>query len=79
VAVELKLQQYSEEMEYGTIARWLKQEGEPVTAGEVIVEVETEKVTQDVESPVSGVIESIVAVEGDELRIGDTIAVIAES
>jgi pyruvate/2-oxoglutarate dehydrogenase complex dihydrolipoamide acyltransferase (E2) component len=79
VAVELKLQQYSEEMEYGTIARWLKQEGEAVAAGEVIVEVETEKVTQDVESPVSGVIESIVAVEGDEIRIGDTIAVIAES
>ena len=78
MAVELKLEPISEEMEYGTIARWLKREGDPATAGEVIVEVEAEKATQEVEAPVDGVLESILAVEGDEIRVGDPIAVIAE-
>ena len=50
-----------------------------MAAGEVIVEVEAEKVTQEVEAPVDGVLESILAVEGDEIRVGETIAVIAEA
>jgi pyruvate dehydrogenase E1 component beta subunit len=78
VTVELKLEPISEEMEYGTIARWLKSEGDTVAPGEVIVEIEAEKVTQEVEAPVAGVLESILAVEGDEIRVGATIAVIAE-
>jgi len=78
VAVELKLEPISEEMEYGTIARWLKSEGDSVAPGEVIVEIEAEKATQEVEAPVAGVLESILAVEGDEIRVGATIAVIAE-
>jgi pyruvate/2-oxoglutarate dehydrogenase complex dihydrolipoamide acyltransferase (E2) component len=79
VAVELKLERVSEEQEYGTITRWFKQEGDPVSAGEVIVEVEAEKATQEVEAPVDGVLESVLAVEGDEIRVGDPIAVIAEA
>ena len=79
MAVELKLQAISDEMEYGTIARWLKAEGDGVTAGEVVVEVEAEKVTNELEAPVTGVLERIVAVEGDEIRVGATIAVFAES
>jgi pyruvate/2-oxoglutarate dehydrogenase complex dihydrolipoamide acyltransferase (E2) component len=78
VAVEVKLERVSEEQEYGTIARWLKGEGDRVSAGEVIVEVEAEKATQEVEAPVDGVLEAILAVEGDEIRVGDPIAVIAE-
>jgi pyruvate dehydrogenase E1 component beta subunit len=79
VAVELKLEPVSEEQEYGTITKWLKREGDSVAAGEVIVEVEAEKATQEVEAPVDGVLESILAVEGDEIRVGETIAVIAEA
>jgi pyruvate dehydrogenase E1 component beta subunit len=78
VAVELKLQAISEEMEYGTVVRWLKAEGERVTAGEIVVEVEAEKVTNELEAPVTGVLERIVAFEGDEIRAGATIAVFAE-
>ena len=78
MAVELKLEPVSEEQEYGTISRWLKREGDEIVAGELIVEVEAEKVTQEVEAPVSGVLQSIIAVEGDEIRVGDTIAVIEE-
>jgi pyruvate/2-oxoglutarate dehydrogenase complex dihydrolipoamide acyltransferase (E2) component len=79
MAVELKLQAVSEEMEYGTIARWLKAEGDDVTAGEAVVEVEAEKVTSELEAPVTGVLERIVAAEGDEIRVGATIAIFAES
>lgn len=78
MAVELKLQALSDEMEYGTIARWLKAEGDRVTAGEVVVEVEAEKVTNELEAPVAGVLERILAVEGDEIRVGATIAVFVE-
>ena len=77
-SVELKLEQYSEEMEYGTISRWLKREGDAVEAGEIVVEIETEKANQEVESPVTGVLQSILAVEGDEIKVGDQIAVIVE-
>ena len=79
MAVELKLQATSEEMEFGTIVRWLKAEGDSVVAGEVVVEVETEKVTNELEAPVTGVLERIVAVEGDEIRAGATIAIFAEN
>lgn len=78
MATELKLERYSEEMEYGTIARWLKREGDRVEKGEAIVEIEAEKATQEVEAPVSGVLEAVIAVEGDEIRVGDVFAVIAE-
>ena len=78
MAVEVKLERVSEEQEYATITRWLKSEGDPVSAGEIIVEVEAEKATQEVEAPVDGVLEAILAVEGDEIRVGDPIAVIAE-
>ena len=74
----MKLERVSEEQEYATITRWLKSEGERVAAGDVIVEVEAEKATQEVEAPVDGVLEAILAVEGDEIRVGDPIAVIAE-
>ena len=74
----MKLERVSEEQEYATISRWLKGEGDAVKAGEVIVEVEAEKATQEVEAPVDGVLEAILAVEGDEIRVGDPIAVIAE-
>ena len=74
---EFTLQQIVPELEYATVMRWLKREGDAVVAGEPIVEVEAEKANQELEAPVSGVIESIVAVEGDEVKVGDTLAVIA--
>lgn len=78
MAVELKLEPFSKEMEYGTVARWFKREGDPVVAGEPLVEVEAEKVTQEVTAPVAGVLESILAEEGDEIRIGEALALIAD-
>lgn len=78
MAVEVFLERISDEMEYGTIARWLRQEGDSVVAGDPIVEVEAEKVTVEVVAPVSGVLASILAVQGDEVRVDTPIAVIDE-
>jgi pyruvate/2-oxoglutarate dehydrogenase complex dihydrolipoamide acyltransferase (E2) component len=79
VAYELKLEQLAAEMEYGTVLRWLKREGESVSRGEPLVEVEAEKANHEVEAPVSGRLDSILAEEGDEIRVGAVLAVIDES
>ena len=68
---DVTLERTSPEMEYATVSRWLKREGEPVTAGEVLLEIETDKVTQEVVAPVSGVLRAIHAVAGDEVRVGE--------
>jgi pyruvate/2-oxoglutarate dehydrogenase complex dihydrolipoamide acyltransferase (E2) component len=77
MAYELKLEQIAPEMEYGTVTRWLKNEGDSVAAGELIVEVEAEKASHEIESPVAGVVEALIASEGDELKVGSVLAVIA--
>jgi pyruvate/2-oxoglutarate dehydrogenase complex dihydrolipoamide acyltransferase (E2) component len=77
VPVELRLERLSEEMEYATVSRWLKRAGDAVAEGEAIVEVEAEKANHELEAPASGVLESILAVEGDEVKVGDVLAVIA--
>jgi len=78
VAYELKLEQLAAEMEYGTVLRWLKREGENVAAGDALVEVEAEKANHEIESPVSGRLDSILAEEGDEIKVGAVLAVIDE-
>jgi pyruvate/2-oxoglutarate dehydrogenase complex dihydrolipoamide acyltransferase (E2) component len=78
VALELKLPANSAEMEYGTIVRWLKAEGDRVGQDEPVVEVEADKVTVEIESPVAGVQTRIDAAEGDEIPVGTTLALIEE-
>jgi 2-oxoglutarate dehydrogenase E2 component (dihydrolipoamide succinyltransferase) len=79
MAVEVLLERTSEEVEYGTITRWLKQEGDHVTAGEVIAEVEVEKVNMEITAPASGALATILAVQGDEVKVGAPIAMIDAS
>ena len=76
MAYEFKLPSLAVEMEYVTVLRWLKQEGDAVAAGESVVEVEAEKANHELESPVSGRIEELVAAEGDEVKVGATLAII---
>jgi pyruvate/2-oxoglutarate dehydrogenase complex dihydrolipoamide acyltransferase (E2) component len=73
---ELTLEQIAPEMEYGTVTRWLKRVGDEVSAGDLIVEIEAEKASHEVETPVAGVVRSLVAAEGDELKVGDVLALI---
>jgi 2-oxoglutarate dehydrogenase E2 component (dihydrolipoamide succinyltransferase) len=78
VAIELKLPAVSAEMEYGTITRWLKAEGDRVSPDEPVVEIEADKVTVELEAPAPGVLTRIMAAEGDELKVGSTLAIIDE-
>ena len=77
MASEVKLPRLGQGMESGTIVKWLKSEGEPVEKGEPLYELDTDKVTQEVEADFSGVLLKIAVQEG-EVPVGQTIAVIGE-
>jgi pyruvate dehydrogenase E2 component (dihydrolipoamide acetyltransferase) len=77
MATEIKLPRLGQGMESGTVVRWLKQEGERVEKGEPLYELDTEKVTQEVEADASGVLLKIAVREG-EVPVGQTVAVIGE-
>ena len=79
MAVDVSLPRLGQGMESGTIVRWLKQEGDQVEKGEALYELDTEKVTQEVEADASGVLLKIVAGEGEEIEVGKRIAVIGEA
>ena len=61
----------------GVLLRWLKKEGEIVTAGEPLMEVATDKVDVQVEAPASGLLAAVTAQEGDEVPVGEVIGLIA--
>ena len=75
MAVEVKLPRLGQGMEAGTIVRWLKTEGDQVAKGEPLYELDTDKVTQEVEAEADGVLLKIVIPEG-EVDVGTTIGVI---
>jgi pyruvate dehydrogenase E2 component (dihydrolipoyllysine-residue acetyltransferase) len=77
MATEVKLPRLGQGMESGTIVKWLKSEGEKVEKGEPLYELDTEKVTQEVEAEASGVLLKIAIAEG-EVEVGKTIAFIGE-
>jgi len=77
VADEVKLPRLGQGMESGTIVKWLKSEGDRVEKGEPLYELDTDKVTQEVEAEASGVLLKIAVQEG-EVPVGETIAVIGE-
>jgi pyruvate dehydrogenase E2 component (dihydrolipoamide acetyltransferase) len=75
MADEVKLPRLGQGMESGTIVKWLKAEGDQVEKGEPLYELDTDKVTQEVEAEASGVLLKITVAEG-EADVGTTIAVI---
>ena len=75
---QVTLPRLGQGMETGTIVRWLKSEGDSVEKGEPLYELDTEKVTQEVEAEASGVLLKILAGEGEEIEVGKAIAVIGE-
>lgn len=76
--VDVIMPQLGFDMEEGTIQHWLVQEGAQVTRGEPIAEVETEKVTLQVESYSTGTLTKIIRHEGETIPVGETIAEIEE-
>ncbi len=76
MATEIVLPQWSMGMADGTIVRWLKHEGDTVTAGEPLVEVEAAKVTSEVEAEVSGVLARILVAEGETVPVRTALCLI---
>ena len=68
--VDVVLPKIGMAMQDGTIARWYKQVGDEVVQGEPLVEVETEKVSVDIESPDEGVLSEILAQTGETVDVG---------
>lgn len=77
--VEVKLPKWGLTMEEGTVSEWLVSIGESVEAGQVLANVETEKVTTALESPVTGVVQRIDVPEGEDVPVGTVLCVIADS
>lgn len=76
--VEVKLPKWGLTMEEGSVSEWLVSVGERVEAGQVLANVETEKVTTALESPVAGVVQRIDVLEGEDVSVGTVLCVIAE-
>ena len=77
MASQVILPRLGQGMESGTIVRWLKSEGDQVKKGEALYELDTDKVTQEVEAEADGVLLKILVAEG-EVAVGKTVAVIGE-
>jgi pyruvate dehydrogenase E2 component (dihydrolipoamide acetyltransferase) len=77
MATEVKLPRLGQGMESGTIVKWLKSEGEAVEKGDALYELDTDKVTQEVEAEASGVLLKIAIPEG-EVDVGRTIGFIGD-
>jgi pyruvate dehydrogenase E2 component (dihydrolipoamide acetyltransferase) len=67
------------DMTEGLLARWLKNEGDPVVKGQAIAEIETEKATVEIEAAVSGILARIIVQAGETVPVGTLIGVIAEA
>ena len=65
-------------METGTIGKWLKNEGDPVSPGDILCEVETDKATMDYETQAQGVLLKIVVPQGKDAPVGATIAIVGQ-
>jgi len=75
---EVRMPKFGLTMETGFIEKWFKKEGEEVKKGEPLLEVSSEKITNEVASPVSGIIKKIMGEEGKEYKVGEVIALIEE-
>src|SRR5690606_10084446 len=77
MAIELKMPALSPTMEEGTLAKWLVKEGDEVSPGTVLAEIETDKATMEFESIDEGTVGKILVAEGTEgVKVGTVIAVL---
>ena len=78
MAFELKMPQLGLTMEEGTVSKWVKHEGDSVKAGDVVAEITTDKLTNELTSEVDGTLLKIVAQEGDDIPVKGTLAWIGQ-
>lgn len=80
MTTEVILPKWGLTMEVGILREWRVKEGDPVNEGDVIADVETEKITNELEAPASGVIGKILVEAGDEeLEVGTVLCLIDEA
>lgn len=73
---KINMPKLAPEMESGVLCAWLKEEDDTVAAGEPLFEIETNKVVNQVEATVSGVLKKQLAEEGDTVRVDTAVAVV---
>src|SRR5208282_5791036 len=76
MATNIVVPQLGESVSEATVSKWLKRVGEAVAADDPLVELETDKVTLEVPSPVSGTLGEIIAPAGSTVAVGATLAVV---
>ena len=74
---EVIMPKMGDAMEEGTLVKWLKSEGDEVSEGDPIAEIETDKVTLELEAEDAGTLAQLIASEGDDIPVGEAIAFIA--
>jgi 2-oxoglutarate dehydrogenase complex dihydrolipoamide succinyltransferase (E2 component) len=78
MAIEIVVPELGESVLEATVSRWLKKEGDPVNAGDVLVELETDKVNLEVGAKGSGVLQKIEVPEGADVKVGNVLGIIDE-
>src|SRR5918998_4701405 len=76
-AVDVVMPQMGVSVSEGTITKWLKQPGETIEADEPLLEISTDKVDTEVPSPATGVVQELLAQEGETVAVGTKLATIA--
>ena len=79
MATDVILPKWGLTMEDGTVVAWYVDEGDHIVAGEVIAEVETEKVENELEAPCAGIVAVILVDEEETVDVGTVLAVIADN
>ena len=72
--LQVKVPPLGESIVEATVSRWSKKEGEPVAAGDTLAELDTDKITVEVQAPKAGAISKIAAAEGTVVKVGDLLA-----
>src|ERR1700746_2983448 len=78
MAAEIKVPSLGESVTEATVAKWLKQAGEPVALDEAVAELETDKITLEVYAPAAGTLTEILAGEGANVPVGAVLGRVAE-
>jgi pyruvate dehydrogenase E2 component (dihydrolipoyllysine-residue acetyltransferase) len=79
MASRVVMPKLTDTMEEGIVVEWKKKEGDPVQAGDVIAEIETDKAVMDLEAFASGILRKVMAREGETVKAGALIGVIGEA
>lgn len=78
MAIKVTMPRLSDTMEAGTVVKWNVKEGDTVSVGDVLADIETDKATMELEAFDDGVVAKLSAKEGEQVSVGDVILVIAE-